>query len=241
MKGRRMCLRWLWVCDLKSYSKSCPLGHEPTLLTCNYNSAQHNSTARMLVSPLFRLTLLLIALVLECSAPKADKSKSARSRGTKSTIGKGLVTDQVASFLARLSGQKLLSPNQVKYWMDTQALPNHQGRLLNNLFQSGTNRSPRLLSLGTNDAGDHMAVSILKPDIETAAMLAGSEYARPKGWNTRNGVVLMLLRSNERPNVIGWLLMKNHNSAMGLKTSSEMVSLDNFEWLHGLSGVIREV
>lgn len=196
---------------------------------------------RMLVFPLVQNALVLFALVLGCSAPRTSKSRSTRFRGAKATIRKGQITDQVQTFITRLSEQELFALNQVKYWIDTQAHPEYQRRLLNNLFQGGTNRSPRLLSLGTNDAGDHMAVSILKPDIETAALLAGPERRRPRGWSTRKGLMLMHLTSNEPPSVVGWIFMKNHRSANALTTSSEMVSLDNFEWLHGLSGIVREV
>lgn len=194
----------------------------------------------MLYARLFSYVLLCSAFVLGCAAPKTS-TRAVRFRGYEAHIRQGLVPDQVREFLTRLSDQGLLPANQIKTWLDTQALPEHQHRLLRALFRHGWKRNPDMLSLGTKDEATHLAVSVLRPDVATAAMLAGPEVTRPRGWSTRSGAVLMHLSSGKQPKVVGWLLLKNHNSAMAMVRSEGMVPLDVFERLHGLTGIVREV
>lgn len=218
--------------------RSSTLNSTRNLTSRHLHRVQH----KMLSAHIRSFTLLLSIFLLGSSAPRLPHHlRTLRTHGFGDTIRRGQVTDKVNEFITRLSTRGFLASNQIKLWIDTETLPTHRQRLQSALFQHGLNRNPMVLSLGTNTAGARMAVSLIKPDTETAALLAGSRRPRFKGWNTRRGLVLMHLTSREQPKVVGWLAIKSQAAASALKNSQDQLTLDELERIQGLIGILRVV
>ncbi|TKY87962.1 hypothetical protein EX895_003058 [Sporisorium graminicola] len=185
------------------------------------------------------IVLLAVLLFAGCSAPETSTKKSGFLSGYAETIKDGRVTDRVQEFITRLSSRQLLSESQIKRWVDSDARADLPARMSLSLFEHGTVTNPQMISLGRDEAGVHLAVSVVKPDLDTAAALAGEPATKAKGWDTRKGVFLLHLHEGEPPRVVGWLMGRNHNSVSRLVNSPDMVSLKMIELRHGLTGISR--
>ncbi|CBQ70092.1 conserved hypothetical Ustilaginaceae_specific protein [Sporisorium reilianum SRZ2] len=139
-----------------------------------------------------RLLLLTAFFLAGCLAPKASTKKPAILSGYSDTIKNGKVTDGV-EFITRLANQELLHESQIRRWVDSDLRPDLLRRMRNVLLKEGNVANAKMLSLGAIEAGAHLAVSVLKPDIKTAEVLAGWPATKVRFWNTRKGVLLVHL------------------------------------------------
>ncbi|SJX65739.1 uncharacterized protein SRS1_20013 [Sporisorium reilianum f. sp. reilianum] len=188
---------------------------------------------------IYRLLLLTAFFLAGCLAPNASTRKPAKLSGCSDTIKNGKVTDRVQKFTTRLGNQELLTG--IKSGVEsTLTCDDRPRRMRNVLFEEGNISNPKMLSLGAKEAGAHLAVPVLKPDIKTAEVLAGWPATKVRRWNTRKGILLMHLKSGEQPYLLGWLMGRNHNSYSKLVTSPDMADLNRIEMSSGLSRIVRQ-
>ncbi|EST07254.1 hypothetical protein PSEUBRA_003432 [Kalmanozyma brasiliensis GHG001] len=192
----------------------------------------------MQVRQILFYAFIVVTFIWGCVAPRTRPQKYPGSRGT---VSKGRATERVQEFITRLSQQTRIPPRPYKVWLDVNGAEELEKILSDLLFDEGRNTNPKVLSLGTDNDGAHLAVSIVKPNPDAAAVLAGRLAMRSKGWETRRGLVLMHLRSNKAPSIVGWLRFKNHNGASQLEKAQGMISFEDLERLHGLTGIIKPI
>lgn len=184
--------------------------------------------------------VLLLALGAGCLAPKVGPSN--RSQGFGHTISAGAVTPRIQTFLSRLQERGLLSDRMVKYWLDTSQRPEYNRLIINHFFEDGRQYQPLILPLGESIEGSHLAAAIAKPDEDFAEFLARFHTrTRDRGWRTQSNVILLELRSNEEPRAVGVLRLKLHQARNQMLASGQMMPLNHFEQMHGVTNILRVV
>lgn len=188
---------------------------------------------------LYLLTTILL-LISSCWAPS-----SSRRQGNAEVVVNGLVSPHIQAYLDRLYDGGLLIPRHIYSFMETLHRSEHQRRLLNHLFEGGDNYSPRLLHLDRNEDASHMAIAIYKPDRDLSRWLVGRPgfggEKRERTLEYRNGILLLELRSNEAPTVVGLVLFKNRATGNRIMHLEQMIPLEDIEQLHGIDNVLRVV
>lgn len=173
----------------------------------------------------FKYAAIFFFNVIFCSAPE-----SSRQFGYRKSVREGAVTQSITAFLSCLSERDLVNSFHIKYWLDTKWRPDDRQLLLSYLFQNGQEQNPVILPLGATDEGGYMAVANFKPDRDLAALITGRpESTRPRGWATQSGLLLLKMRTQEEPDIVGLLRFAQSRAATRVKTSAELVRLNEFE------------
>lgn len=190
------------------------------------------------------IALAAFSVLTGCSAPRptlepSDIIGQPRWYGRSATILHGKVGEPIKTFLQRLYDRTEFTPRHLSSWTDTSRREDFRERLLTFVFQNGRTLNPQVLDLGEYN-GARLAGAFFKPDGLLKDWLT-EQYHDTKGkyWPLRNGIVLLELRSAQKPHVAGLIRFKNISMGYRLRDRSGMVPLDEIERMHGLHDIVR--
>ncbi len=131
------------------------------------------------------------------------------------------VGEPIKTFLQRLYDRTEFTPRHLSSWTDTSRREDFRERLLTFVFQNGRTLNPQVLDLGEYN-GARLAGAFFKPDGLLKDWLT-EQYHDTKGnnWPLRNGIVLLELRSAQKPHVAGLIRFKNISMGYRLRDRSE--------------------